>query len=140
MVPELQWSHTPHLLQTHPLSQARWWSRYESRSFWSSRLNRPHDSGKRPPLTRSNWFHRLQSTEERGEQGRKGGRERGEGVTAGSERQINGRRRERGTEEGTGRRDQGEATWRAHSEPGRGDAEEIEDEYQVDGKDRKETR
>lgn len=66
--------------------------------------------------------------------------ERGGGVTAGSERQINGRRRERGTEEGTGRRDQGEAAWRAHSELGRGDAEEIEDEYQVDGKDRKETR
>lgn len=62
------------------------------------------------------------------------------GVTAGSERQINGRRRERGTEEGTGRRDQGEAAWRAHSKPGRGDTEEIEDEYQVDGKDRKETR
>lgn len=67
------------------------------RSFWSSRLNRPHDRGKRPRLTRSNWFHRLQTTEERGEQGRRGGGGGGgEGrVTAGSERQINGRRRER---------------------------------------------
>lgn len=36
--------------------------------------------------------------------------------------------------------EEGEAAWREHIEPGRGDAEEIEDEYQVDGKDRKETR
>lgn len=42
-------------------------------------------------------------------EGRKGG------VTAGSERQINGRRKEGAIEEGRGRRDQAEAAWTAES-------------------------
>lgn len=121
--------------QTHPLSQARWWSCYESGSFWSSRLNRPHDSGKRPPLTRSNWFHRLQARKEGSGEEKEG--ERG-GDTAGSERQINGWRRERGAEEGTGTRDQGEAARSTQSELDGGGGG-VEGEYQVDRKDRKET-
>lgn len=55
----------PKAPETHPPRQARWWSRYEERSLWSGKLNRPHDRGKRPPLTRSNWFHRLQTGEQR---------------------------------------------------------------------------
>lgn len=42
-------------------------------------------------------------------------------ATAGSERQINVRRRERGIEEVTGRRDWGKAVWRAQR-VGAGDA------------------
>ena len=51
-----------------------------------------------------------------------------EGVTAGSERQIKGRRRER--KEGSGR----------VAGAGGGQAEQIENEYQVDGKDGEEAR
>lgn len=50
-------------------------------------------------------------------------------ATAGSERQINVRWRERGTEEVTGRRDRGEAAWKAQR-AGAGGAEEIEHEME----------
>lgn len=77
-----------------------------------------------------------------GDREEKEGEREGKGrATAGSERQINVRWRERGTEDVTGRRDRGEAAWKAQR-AGAGEEHEMEktDKREGVGRDEKEVK